>query len=118
MRRSYDTLSEAINALQDEGYNYDFNLCESHLACKSLGQNFAVEEFHIDEVFRFEGYSSVDDASILFAITTSSGLKGLLIDAYGTYSDSISPEMIAKLRRYCWPKGNVKGLFINPFLIP
>mgnify|MGYP005867477985 FL=1 len=52
----------------------------------------------MDEVHRFEGMTSPDDSSILFAISSTSGVKGVLVDAYGVYADAISPVMIQKLR--------------------
>ncbi len=41
--------------------------------------------------------SSTDDNSILYAISSKEGIKGLLVDAYGMYSESLNEEMIQKL---------------------
>lgn len=38
-------------------------------------------------VERFEGGSDPDDASIVYAIETRSGTKGLLVDAFGPYAN-------------------------------
>ncbi len=94
----YESLSLAITDLNKKGYNQDFNLHPEWIECPPLKLRLAPEEFHVDEVHRFEGMTDPDDSSILFAITSSSGVKGLLIDAYGVYSDAISPLMIEKLR--------------------
>lgn len=56
------------------------------------------EEFNVDEVHRFEGMSSTDDNSILYAISSKDGIKGTLVDAYGIYAENISEEMRKKLR--------------------
>ncbi len=50
------------------------------------------------EFYRFEGASNPDDNSILYAIETSDGLKGLLVDAYGAYSGNIPRDIVNKLR--------------------
>ena len=100
MKSDYETLSQATKGLQEAGYTYDFNLHESAITCSQTGDEFDCDSFKIDEVFRFEGASSVDDSSVVYAITSSSGLKGILVDAYGTYADSLSQEMIEKLRRF------------------
>ncbi|MEM9720183.1 MAG: hypothetical protein AAGA10_13075 [Bacteroidota bacterium] len=42
--------------------------------------------------------SSLDDSSVLYVIETEGGNKRTLVDAYGPYSESISPEMAQKLR--------------------
>ncbi|MBP0904307.1 phosphoribosylpyrophosphate synthetase [Mariniflexile gromovii] len=96
--KTYDTLSEAIKAKQEEGYKFDFNLQSCSLECRELSQIFQADEFIVDNFYRFEGDSNPDDTSILYAIKTQSGVKGLLVDAYGVYSESISPEMSNKLR--------------------
>jgi len=96
--KTYDTLSEAIFSLKNQGYTNDFNLHPEWIECPPLKLRLAPEEFHVDQVHRFEGMtSSSDDSAILFAVTSSSGLKGLLVDAYGPYADSLSPIMVQKL---------------------
>jgi len=95
--KTFDTLSEAMQSLKDRGYNNDFNLHPDWIECPPLKMRLTPEEFHVDEVHRFEGMTSPDDSDILFAINSSSGVKGLLVDAYGMYADSLSPIMIQKL---------------------
>jgi hypothetical protein len=95
--QSFDTLSEAIFSLKNQGYTNDFNLHPEWIECPPLKLRLAPEEFHVDQVHRFEGMTNPDDSSILFAISSSNGLKGLLVDAYGPYADSLSPIMIQKL---------------------
>ena len=95
---NYDTLSEAITDLQANGYTYDFNLKPECLHCASLNIEIHPEDFVVDQFFRFEGMSSTDDNSILYAISSNDGLKGLLVDAYGMYAENISETMRKKLR--------------------
>ncbi|WP_245750725.1 hypothetical protein [Flagellimonas taeanensis] len=56
------------------------------------------EDFDVDEMRRFEGMSSTDDSSVLYAISSKNGIKGLLVDAYGVYAENISEAMRKKLR--------------------
>lgn len=95
---NYDTLSEAINNLQQRGYTYDFNLTPKCLECASLKIEIHPEDFKVDETYRFEGMSSTDDNSVLYAISARDGIKGLLVDAYGVYAENISEAMRKKLR--------------------
>jgi hypothetical protein len=95
--KTFDTLSQAITNLEQRGYVSDFNLHPEWIECAPLNRKFLPHEFHVDEVHRFEGMNNPDDSSILFAISSSDGVKGLLIDAYGMYADSLSPVMIEKL---------------------
>ena len=96
----YDTLSEAITALRDQGYTEDFNLQSHCLECRLGEIELFPHEFEIDKLFRFYGPSDVDDESILYAISSMPfDLKGILVDGYGTSSDSLTQEMIEKLGR-------------------
>ncbi|NJC26069.1 phosphoribosylpyrophosphate synthetase [Neolewinella antarctica] len=94
----YATLTEAIAQLKADGYTHDFNQQGKHLECKKLSKNFQPEDFTITHTYRFEGMSSTDDNSVLYGIEAADGTKGQLVDAYGVYADSLSPEMIEKFR--------------------
>jgi len=97
--KDYGTLSEAMNKLKtEEGYTYDFNLLDEHLENKKEGEKYKADEFEVDKVLRFEGMSNPDDNSVLYAISTKNGRKGLLTDAYGVYSGQVSKELIEKLK--------------------
>lgn len=93
----YGTLSEAMRALKGRGYTIDFNLHPEWIECPQLDVKLRPEEFHVDEVHRFEGMTSPDDSEILFAVSTNRGIKGLLVDAYGAYASSVSAAMAQKL---------------------
>lgn len=96
--KSYDTLSEAVTSLQERGYQYDFSLAADRLECAPLNIALHPEDFHVDEVHRFEGMSSTDDNSVVYAITSRDGVKGTLVDAYGVYAEHISDAIRRKLR--------------------
>lgn len=96
--KNYANLIEAINDLKARGYNNDFNLKPHCLECTTLQLQLHPEDFEVKEVYRFDGDSSPDDNSVLYAIESDKGIKGILIDAYGTYAEAISPEMAAKLK--------------------
>jgi hypothetical protein len=96
--RSYATLSEAMNDLKRRGYVEDFELRSNCIACAGRSLQLHPEDFTVDEFHRFEGMSNPDDNSILMAISSRDGVKGLLVDAYGVYSENLNAAMIEKLR--------------------
>jgi hypothetical protein len=97
---SYNTLSEALNSLNKRGYTIDFNMQSDSVYCKALGESFSPEEFEIVEFFRFEGNTDPGDESIVYALRNKSGHKGVLVDAYGLYSDPLTAEMVQKLKTH------------------
>ena len=90
---------EALAALEEKGYTCNFNLISDGLQTKTEEDviKLSPDEFDITEVHRFEGMSNPSDNSILYAIESEGGLKGTLVNAYGTYADPLSSEMIKKL---------------------
>lgn len=94
----YDTLSEAIEGLKERGFTEDFQLSEKHLKCEERDEQYAPQQFEVVEVYRFEGMSNPDDNSVIYAIKTDNGRKGMLVDAYGAYAESLSLEMAQRLR--------------------
>lgn len=96
--KDYGTLSQAINKLKlEEGYEFDFNLLDEKIHLKSHKESFGIDEVNVDKVLRFEGMSNPDDNAILYALTTNTGRKGVLVDGYGVYSGQVSREMLEKL---------------------
>ena len=95
--KTFETLTDAINDLRIRGYDNDFNLHPEWIECPQMDLKLKPVEFHVDEIYRFEGATNPDDSSVLFAIRSSSGIKGILIDAYGAYAESLSSEMALHL---------------------
>lgn len=96
----YTSLSEAINDLTKKGYTYNFNMKEDFIECPENGCQLHPDEFEIDEKYRFQEMSDVDNESILYAISSVDGkIKGLLVNAYGIYADYASFKLVQKLNR-------------------
>ena len=98
MENSYISLSIAIKALQKEGYTEDFNLCDAGVENKSKKNIHNATELNVVKFYRFEGMSNPDDNTILYVIETSTGEKGLLVDAYGMYAGNVPKDLIEKLK--------------------
>ena len=96
--KSYDTLTEALEGLRKDGFTQDYNLKPDCLHCSSDNIELRPADFDIVDVYRFEGMTDPGDSTVLYAIEANNGNKGTLVDAYGAYSEAISPEMAEKLR--------------------
>ena len=96
--KPYITLSETLNELRTQGYTEDFNLQQNCLECRDGQFKVFADDFKVDKYYRFEGESNPSDAAILYAISSERfGLKGVLVNAYGIYSESLTDAMLEKL---------------------
>jgi len=94
----YNTLTETMDTLRKEGYTEDFNLRENYIESQSGKFQILHHEFEIDHFFRFEGETDPADESILYAVSSEKyNLKGVLVNAFGIYGDSLTDEMMKKL---------------------
>ena len=99
--KNYATLSGTMNQLKADGYTVDFNLEGDCLNCPSEQFKMFPSEFQIDRFYRFEGQSDPADAAILYAISSKKyNVKGVLVNGYGVYSESLTNDMITKLKTH------------------
>ena len=90
----YETLSQAIEGLHQRGFTEDFDFKNGKLHIIKSNLIFSPEDIVIVEYHRFEGNSSSDDMAVVYAIQTTSGEKGTIVDAYGVYSSQELADFI------------------------
>ena len=95
---SYDTVTDAVNGLKTRGYTIDFNLEQDCIKCNSPVLALKPADFHITEVYRFEGESDPADEAVVYAIESTTGQKGVLVNGFGPSSDALEDAMIEKLK--------------------
>lgn len=83
------SLSSCLDKMIGDGYTDDFKATEDGLL-QSLrtDKTYKPDEITVVNFYRFEGISDPNDMSILYVIETNDGVKGTLVDAYGTYSST------------------------------
>src|SRR4051794_20793498 len=92
------TMTDVINDLRKQGYDKDLNLRMNRLHCAGLETELSPEDFEVDETYRFEGETDPADEAIVYAISSEKfHLKGILVNAYGVYSDPMVDKMAQKL---------------------
>ena len=97
-QRDFDTLVEALNDLNKRGYSGNLKLRENYLEESAKQLKLYPEQFKVVESYRFEGMTDPGDNSVVYAIESNEGdFKGVLVNAYGVYTDSASSELIKKL---------------------
>ena len=99
--RSYETLVDATNDLLKRGYTANLSLEGDTIDDKAQDIHMNADDFEIDEFYRFEGASNPDDMSIIYAVSSPKyNLKGVLVNAYGTYADNSESAIAAKLHHH------------------
>lgn len=93
-----ETVSQVIDHLKKKGYVEDLNLQQNCLVCTANNFRMLHDEFVIDQVYRFEGQSDPGDEATVYAISSPKyGIKGILVNGAGIYTDELTDEMVAKL---------------------
>lgn len=99
--KTYDNVVEATNDLMKRGYTANLSLEGDTIDDKDKDIHMVADDFEIDEFYRFEGPSNPSDMSIVYAVTSPKyNLKGILINAYGTYANNSSSAIEAKLNHH------------------
>lgn len=98
-RTTYMTeLERCVKKLENDGYVDQFKVEKGKLlSLTDSKRKYKAKDVKALNFFRFEGDSNPDDTSILYAIETSDGHKGTLIDAYGNYSDDDTGEFMQEV---------------------
>lgn len=90
-------LEMCLNKLETEGYTDQYKVEKGKLCNLTNNKKYKPKDVKAVNFYRFEGISNPDDMSILYAIETSDGRKGTLIDAYGFYSDDETGEFMNQI---------------------
>jgi hypothetical protein len=94
-----DTLSDAIRRLQSEGYTGNWFANSNHeLECDESGEVLDPVEVQIDHILRFEGQSDPGDMTILFALRTPSGAKGLYAPPFNAETPAEDADVISRMQ--------------------
>lgn len=99
----YSTLSEAVDKLKGKGYTGNFSISSEELLVSENGATFQPKEVDLDEFHRFEGISNPSDMSIVYAVSTHSGFRGTVVDAYGTDGSELTSAFMNRVKQRQYP---------------
>ena len=96
----YTTVVHAVEALKKRGFTGEFKLDAESNRMRNLksGKHYQPEDMKIVEYHRFEGVSNPSDMSIVFAIESNDGNKGIIVSSYGMYADMELIEFMDKVK--------------------
>jgi hypothetical protein len=81
------TLAGIVGDLERRGFTEHFKVTDKKLHAPGKGETFTPREVIIRDYFRLEGDSDPSEMSIVYAIETRSVMRGILVDAFGVYSN-------------------------------
>lgn len=84
---SMTPLSQVMNRLTEKGYGKEFKIRKDNAYLDEKGKRYLAHELKIVKTYRFEGESDPADMAVLYAIESNDHEKGMILNAYGTYSD-------------------------------
>ena len=90
-------LQKCLDRLEEKGYTEQFRVEKKKLVSVTTKKKFKPKDVKAANFFRFEGITDPDDTSVLYAIETSDGSRGTLIDAYGLYADDDTGEFMKEV---------------------
>ncbi len=83
----YASEIDAIHDLRRRGYTADFEVRDGVLREIASGRRFRSDELAIVEHHRFEGASDPEDMSVVYALASGDGVRGIVVDAFGAYAN-------------------------------
>jgi len=91
------TLTDRVNSAMKNGYTDNFKITKQGMFSEKNDKTYLPSEVCIKDFYRFEGQSDPADNAILYVVETTDGLKGMLIDAYGTYADEYINKFVKEV---------------------
>jgi len=92
-----ETLRRVLDELGRRGYTEHFRAVDGGVVALGSGEWFGSKDLTIRGYYRFEGTSDPDDMAITYAIETRTGVRGVLIDAFGVYADPTTARALANV---------------------
>lgn len=82
--------SKVMQHLRKDGFEHDFRMEKKKLVMDDPKASFSPAQVRIVDEYRFEGETDPADMSILYALETDTGEKGVIMNGYGV---SANPEL-------------------------
>ena len=79
-------LSVVMNRLTEKGYGREFKIDEEGAVLDGSSRHYQPSQLKIVKIYRFEGESDPGDMAVLYAVESDDEEKGMILNAYGTYS--------------------------------
>lgn len=94
----FASAAEATRDLEQRGYTNAFTMKEGGSHQARTGEKIDPHALTVVEYHRFEGPSSTEgDMAVVYAVEGPDDLRGIIVDAYGTYANAALSETIKEM---------------------
>lgn len=97
-QQDYVSEIDAMRDLRQRGFATDLEFRDGALRETATGRRFRPDELAIVEHHRFEGESDPEDMSVVYAIESNDGVRGFVVDAFGTYANPALAAFLEKIK--------------------
>lgn len=81
--------------MKKRGYESEFQFRDGKLRDLDTGITYGQQDLKVVEFHRFEGQTNPSDMSIVYALESQSGCKGMVVSSFGPYAE---PDMVEFMR--------------------
>jgi hypothetical protein len=96
-KNNLKTMSEVMNDLEKKGFTHNFRIVGNRMISNETKNAFSPEDVYLIHQYRFEGESNPGDSSILYALSTANGEKGMVINSYGVDADLNTSDFLDRI---------------------
>lgn len=93
----FEDLADAVEHYKNLGFTHTFRLENGKITCEEDDCIYLPQNLRIIESYRHERMTDPGTDETVYAIESDSGIKGILIAAFGMYVEPEKAEIISKL---------------------
>jgi fumarate hydratase class II len=93
-----ESIVAMLERLRSAGFSAELRLTDGGVHVAATGQTYQAAQFTVVGVQRVEGISDPDDMAAVYAVEGPDGVRGVLVDAFGSYADPVVGAALAQMR--------------------
>lgn len=91
------TLVDVLEDLKAVGYSNSFAFNNGALRCLESENRYPADQLSVRAIYRFEGASNPNDATVVYALRAQDGTCGVFTDAFGPEGDAKASAFLASV---------------------
>ncbi|MEJ7587020.1 MAG: hypothetical protein WKI04_05615 [Ferruginibacter sp.] len=100
MTNTLNTINSIVHDLQTEGFVHTFSIIKDEIGCSGPRKLYKPGEIKIVKENKYSANPYSASSTIIYALETNDGYKGILINRCGMYSDKAIEKFIQKTSAY------------------